>query len=136
MSDELDRLDAVLLLQAMQSYMIEPMASARSFVRNTLPDGLTKAQIEEAHPPGSEGWSHIYNVLIFWETIGGLIKQGLLREALAFDTIFDAPPWPKLEQFVLDWRVERNDEHECENFEYAYQRAAAFADARRRAAAV
>jgi hypothetical protein len=137
MSDELDRLDAVLMLQVMQSYMTEPMASGRSFVRNALPDGLTKAQIDEAHPPGTEGWAHIYTVLIFWETIGGLLKQGLLREELAFDTILDAPPWPKFEQFVADWRIERDDPRECENFEYAYRRAMEFAaEARGRPTAV
>jgi hypothetical protein len=35
---------------------------------------------------------HVFTLLLFWETIGGLLKQGLLSEELAFDTVLDAPP--------------------------------------------
>ena len=116
------------MLQALQIYLSEPLVAARGFWR-TLPNGLGKAQLEAEYPPGSEAHSHILTLLIFWETIGGLLKQGLLSEELAFDTVFDVPPWPKIEQFVRDLRIERNDAREGENIEYAYERAIAFAAA-------
>ena len=125
-----DRQDAAILLQALQIYLSAPVVAARGFWR-TLPAGLSKAELEAQHPPGSEGHNHIFTLLLFWETIGGLLKQGLLSEELAFDTVFDAPPWPKIEQFVRDLRVEQNDPREGENTEYAYHRAMAFAAARR-----
>lgn len=130
MGDELDRTDAALMLQVMHSYMTEPMASARRFW-STLPDGISLSDVDAAHPRGSEGWSHLTTVLIFWETVGGLIKRGLLREELAFDTILDVPPWPKIEQFFLDLRAERSDPREGENLEYTYRRAMAYAEADR-----
>jgi hypothetical protein len=102
------------------------VVAASGFWR-TLPPGLSKVELEAAYPPGSEGHTHVFTLLIFWETIGGLLKQGLLSEELAFDTVLDAPPWPKIEQFIRDLRVERDDAREGENIEYAYERAMASA---------
>lgn len=118
------------MLQALQIYLSAPVVAARGFWR-TLPDGLSKAELEALYPPGSEGHSHFFTVLLFWETIGGLLKQGLLSEELAFDTVFDVPPWPTSEQFIRDLRVERDDPREGENIEYAYERAMKFAAERR-----
>ena len=115
-----------MLLQALQIYLSAPVVAARGFWR-TLPEGLSKAELEAAYPPGSEGHNHVFTLLYFWETIGGLLKQGLLSEELAFDTVFDAPPWPTIEQFIRDLRVERGEPREGENIEYAYERAMKFA---------
>jgi hypothetical protein len=125
-----DRVDAGILLQLLQIYLSAPVVAARGFWR-TLPEGLSKAELEAAYPPGSEGHNNVFTLLYFWETVGGLLKQGLLREELAFDTVFDAPPWPTIEQFVRDIRVERDEPREGENIEYAYERAMKFAAERR-----
>jgi hypothetical protein len=127
---EPDRVDAGILLQLLQIYLSAPVVAASGFWR-TLPEGLTKAELEAAYPPGSEGHNHVFTLLIIWETIGGLLKRGLLSEELAFDTVFDAPPWPKIEQFIRDLRVERDEPREGENIEYAYERAMKFARERR-----
>jgi hypothetical protein len=119
------------MLQVLQIYLSPSVVAARGFWR-TLPEGLSKAQLEAAHPPGSDGHNHVFTLLYFWETIGGLLKQGLLSEELAFDTVLDAPPWPTIEQFIRDLRVERDDPREGENIEYAYKRAMTFAAARRK----
>jgi hypothetical protein len=125
-----DRVDAGIMLQVLQIYLSAPVVAARGFWR-TLPDGMSKAELEAAYPPGSEGHNHVFTLLYFWETIGGLLKQGLLSEELAFDTVLDAPPWPTIEQFIRDLRVERDEPREGENIEYAYERAMMFAAERR-----
>jgi hypothetical protein len=123
MGDEPDRTDAGMLLQVMQIYV--SIEAARGFLAS-LPDGLAKADFEAEHPRGSEGWNQWYTMMVFWETIGGLLRHGLLSEELAFDTILDAPPWPKVEQIARDMRAEREDPRELENLEYAFRRAMEF----------
>ena len=125
-----DRVDAGIMLQVLQIYLSAPVVAARGFWR-TLPEGLSKADLEAEYPPGSEGHNYVFTLLYFWETIGGLLKQGLLSEELAFDTVLDAPPWPTIAQFIRDLRVERNEPREGENIEYAYERAMEFAARRR-----
>lgn len=125
-----DRVDAGIMLQVLQIYLSAPVVAARGFWR-TLPEGINKAELEAAYPAGTEGHNHVFTLLYFWETIGGLLKQGLLSEELAFDTVLDAPPWPTIEQFIRDLRVERDEPREGENIEYAYKRARAFAAERR-----
>jgi hypothetical protein len=114
----------------MEVYLSEPVVAARRFWQ-AMPDGLGLAELSEAYPRGSEGHAHIDTLMIFWETIGGLLKPGLLREDLAFDTFLDAPPWPKIEGVIRDLRAEREAPAEGENLEYAYRRAMSYADARR-----
>jgi hypothetical protein len=126
----LDRVDAGIFLQVLQIYLSPPVVEARRFW-GTVPDGLGLEQLNASYPLGSEGRSHIWTVLLFWESIGGLLKRGLLREELAFDTVLDVPPWQKVENLVRDMRVERNDPAEGENLEYAYRRAMAYAADRR-----
>jgi hypothetical protein len=82
MQAEPDRVDAEILLHVMEVYLSEPVAAARRFW-HALPDGLGLAGLSEAYPRGSEGSAHIDTLMIFWETIGGLLKRGLLREDLA-----------------------------------------------------
>ena len=115
--------DASMLLRLLEMFIAPPMAEARSFVR-TIPDGRTFAELREAYPPGTREFQHIDTVLAFWETIGLLIKHGLINEELAFDTFLDAPPWPKMEAAARSLRAERSNDLELENLEYVYRRAA------------
>src|SRR5438132_7784911 len=89
-----DREDLRILLRIMEIYLSDPMRKARSFWR-TIPDGLTLEELLERYPRGSEEFELFGSMMVFWETIGSLIKHGLLNEELAFDTFLDAPPWKK-----------------------------------------
>lgn len=117
--------DAALLLRLLDLYVSEPLAAARSLVR-TIPAGRTFAELREEYPPGSIGFRQIDSVMAFWETVGSLLKNGLLSEDLAFDTFLDAPPWPQMETAIRTLREERDNPYEGENIEYAYQRSLAW----------
>lgn len=120
-----------MLLRLLEMYIAPPMAEARNFLR-TVPDGRTFAELREEHPPGTREFQYIDTVLCFWETMGSLIKHGLLNEELAYDTFLDAPPWPKLEAAARSLRAERNNELELENLESMHRRAAAYIARRER----
>ena len=92
MPEKPERSDVELLLRLLELFLSEPLRKARNFWR-TIPDGLTFAELTEKYPQGSEGIEHIDTVLAFWETVGALLKKGLLNEELAFDTFLDGPPW-------------------------------------------
>ena len=117
------REDAYMLVRLLEIFIGSPMAEARNFMR-TIPDGRTFAELREEYPPGTKEFQHIDTVLAFWETMGSLIKHGLLNEELAFDTFLDAPPWPKMESAAKSLRLERKNDLELENLESMYRRAA------------
>jgi hypothetical protein len=121
MPEKPERSDVQLLLRLLELFLSEPLRKARNFWR-TIPDGLTFAELTEKYPQGSEGIEHIDTVLAFWETVGALLKKGLLNEELAFDTFLDGPPWKKIEAAALSLREERGEPAELENLEYAYHR--------------
>ena len=111
-----------MLLGVMSAYLSEPMRQARRFWR-TIPDGLGFDELLKKYPRGSEEFEHISNIMIFWETIGSLLKHGLLNEDLAFDTFLDAPPWSKVERFFKERRKKERSPLEGENIEYAFRRS-------------
>jgi hypothetical protein len=115
------RADLDVLLRILEIFISDPVRKARNFWR-TIPEGLTLAELDEKFPRGSEAYEHIDTMLTFWETIGSLLKHGLVNEDLAFDTFLDAPPWKKIETAALALREERGG-LELENIEYAYQRS-------------
>ena len=122
MSEQPGRSDVELLLRILELFLSEPLRKARNFWR-TIPDGLTFAELTEKYPTGTEGFEHIDTVLAFWETVGALLRKGLLSEELAFDTFLDAPPWQKIEAAARSLREERQHPRELENLEYAYHRS-------------
>jgi hypothetical protein len=109
-----------MLLEVMSIYLSGPMKDARRFWR-TIPDGLGFDEMLKKYPRGSEEFEHISNMMIFWETVGSLLKRGLLNEDLAFDTFLDAPPWPKVKHFFEERRKKENAPLEGENIEHAYE---------------
>lgn len=121
MTEQPERSDVDLLLKILELFLSEPLRKARNFWR-TIPDGLTFAELTEKYPQGTEGFEHIDTVLAFWETVGALLKKGLLSEELAFETFLDGPPWKKIEAAALSLRAERGEPAELENLEYAYHR--------------
>ncbi len=120
-----------MLLEVMSTYLSEPMKQARRFWR-TIPDGLGFEKLLKRYPRGSEEFENISNMMIFWETVGSLLKHGLLNEELAFDTFLDAPPWPKVERFFQERRKRENNPLEGENVEYAFKRSIKWKKARER----
>ncbi len=112
--------DAKMLLEVMSIYLSPAMLDARRFWR-ILPDGLGFEELLEKYPKGSEDYERLSNIMIFWETIGSLLKRGLLNQDLAFDTFLDAPPWPKVKRFFQERREKENAPLEGENIERAYE---------------
>ena len=106
------------------------MKEARRFWR-TIPDGLGFSALVKKYPRGSEEFEHVSNMMTFWETVGSLIKRGLLNEDLAFDTFLDAPPWPKVERFFRERRKKENEPLEGENIEHAYELSMKWKQARK-----
>jgi broad specificity phosphatase PhoE len=125
--------DAQILLTLMELDMSEPMREARKWLR-TQPEGLSLDEFEAKFPRGSDGWESLTNLAIYWETVGSLIRRGLLDEGLAFDTFLDAPPWAKLKGIVLGRRAKENAPAEGENLEWVAGRARSWVD--RRAATI
>jgi hypothetical protein len=112
--------DATTLLEVMSIYLSAPMKEARTFWR-TIPDGLGFEEMLNKYPRGTGEFENISNMMIFWETIGSLLKRGLLNGDLAFDTFLDAPPWPKVQRFFIERREKENNPLEGENIERAYK---------------
>ena len=112
----------MMLLEVMSTYLSDPMKEARRFWR-TIPDGLGFEELLKEHPRGSEEFEQISQMMIFWETVGSLLKHGLLNEELAFDSFLDAPPWRKVERFFKERRKKENNPLEGENIEYAFKRS-------------
>jgi hypothetical protein len=110
------------LLRIMEIYLSDPVRKARAFMR-TVPEGLTFDELVERYPRGGEDYELFSNLIIFWETVGSLMKHGLLNEELAFDTFLDAPPWKKVETAFLALRKEKGKELEAENIEFAYRQS-------------
>ena len=116
-----DAHDVDLLLRLLELILSEPVAKARNFFR-TIPDGLTFPEILAKYPRGTDEFRYFDTMMTFWETVGSLLKHGLLNEELAFDTFLDGAPWPKVEAAAVALRKDRGP-LELENFEYAYRRA-------------
>jgi hypothetical protein len=78
--------------------------------------GLTFEQFEATYPIGSEGSMDIINVMKWYETIGTLVKQGLLDRGLVLDWLWVAGSWEMCQAIALGHRAETGPEM-WENFE-------------------
>lgn len=119
------------LVELMRIYLSEPMRQARQFWR-TVPDGLGFEELMKKYPRGSVEFENISSMMIFWETVGGLVKHGLVSEELAFDTFLDAPPWKKMERFFRERREKEKNPFEGENLELMAESAKRWIESRRR----
>ncbi|MCI4371721.1 MAG: hypothetical protein L3J78_03635 [Thermoplasmata archaeon] len=114
--------DAQILVMLMEIDMSGPMTAARKWLR-ALPEGMSLEAFEAQFPRGSDGWESLGTIAVFWETVGSLIRRGLIPEELAFDTFLDAPPWPKLKGIILGRRAREHSPAEGENIEWVSKRA-------------
>ena len=110
--------DAEMLIGIMSTYNSPSMVDARVFW-GTLPDGLGFEEVLAKYPKGSEGRQLFGSMNAFWDTVGILLKRGLLSQDLVFDSFLGDPPWPKVRRFYEEAR-ERGNPHEGENLEIAY----------------
>jgi hypothetical protein len=124
-----NRQDAELLLRALEVYESETMVEARRWLK-TVPDGLTWAQFQKRYPRGSRGYENFQSIIRYWETVGSLMRRGVLRPDLSFDTFLDGPPWAKCERIVREWQ--REDPHEAENFAWVAREAKIWKERRAR----
>ena len=111
--------DAEMLIEIMSAYNSPSMVEARSFLR-TFPAGLGFEEMLAKYPRGSEGRERFGSVMAFWDTVGILLKKGLLNQDLIFDSFLGDPPWPTVKRFYEEAREKGNSPHEGENLEIAY----------------
>lgn len=79
--------------------------------------GLTYEELEATYPPGNEDGIAIVNVLNWYETIGTLVKQGLLDRGLVLDWLWVSGSWKMCEGIAIGMRKETGSPEIYENFE-------------------
>jgi hypothetical protein len=65
----------------------------------------------------SEEANKVRSILIWYETLGTLYKNGLFNEELLFDWLAVAPMWKRLESIALGQRKQSGNPRMFENFE-------------------
>ena len=120
--------DGMMLLQLMSVYISAPMKEARRFW-STLPEGLGFDEMLRKYPKGSEELDYINTIIVFWDTIGLLLKNNLLNKDLVFDSFLESP-WPKVKRFFEEGREKTGSPHEGENIEFAFNLAEAWREER------
>lgn len=85
--------------------------------RHKAEGGLTYEKFEADYPNGSEDEAAILNVLKWHETIGTLVKQGLLNRDLVLDWLWVAGTWQLCRHIALGQRAEMGVDAMWENFE-------------------
>lgn len=96
---------------------------AEKFCRSEIAEGMSLEEFESKFPKGSEGYGHFINLACFWETVGYLMKEGLLNQDLAFSTFLDGPPWNRVRKIFLERRERDDQPMEGINFEWVGTRA-------------
>ena len=84
--------DAGVLVTLLQVFLSEPILKATRFWRTEIREGMSLEEFESRFPRGSDGYENFINLAVFWEVVGSLMRKGLVKEDLAFDTFLDAPP--------------------------------------------
>jgi hypothetical protein len=107
-----------MLIGIMSVYNSPSMVEARVFWSN-FPAGLGFDETLMKYPRGSEELQRFGSMMAFWDTVGILLKRGLLSQDLVFDSFLDDPPWLKVERFYEEAR-KNGSPHEGENLEIAY----------------
>ena len=79
--------------------------------------GLTFAQFEATYPTDSQEAIDIINVLKWYETVGTLVKQGLLDRGLVYDWLWVSGVWDTCRGIAMGQREEMGESQIWENFE-------------------
>ena len=117
--------DAMVMLQLMQVWPAE--ASNWIWSDEFTPD---YGQFVARHGTSGDEPHRVRAVLNHYETIGTLLKHGLLNEDLLFDWLAVGMVWDRLKSYALAWREEMGSSHMYENFEAAAEAQRAWTAAR------
>jgi len=108
--------DAMVMLRLMQLGSTPEMNRANEFVWGDDSVLDYKAFIKK-YPVSSPQYTHVANVLGWYETLATLWKHKLFDETLLFDWIVVRRRWTRLEPFVRGVREETGEPRFWENFE-------------------
>ena len=110
--------DAQLMLQVAQLGTSMGIDRGQALLwKHRADGGLTYEQFRQLYPLGSADESAILNVLKWHETIGTLVKQGLLDRGLVLDWLWVAGTWEQCRHIALGQRAELGVASMWENFE-------------------
>jgi hypothetical protein len=79
--------------------------------------GITFKQFEETYGTDSDDAVAIINVLKWYETVGTLVKQGLLDRGLVYDWLWVSGVWDTCRGIAMGQREESGEAKIWENFE-------------------
>jgi hypothetical protein len=110
--------DAQLMVQLAQLGTSMQIGRGQALLRKHHKEGgLSYADFEATYPAGHEDGIAIVNVLNWYETIGTLVKQGLLDRGLVLDWLWVSGSWKMCEALALGMRKETGSPEMYENFE-------------------
>ena len=110
--------DAQLLVQLAQLGQAMGIDRGSALLWKHRPEGgLTFEQYEAIYPTDSGDAVAILNVLKWHETVGTLVKQGLLDRGLVLDWLWVAGGWELCRSIALGQRAELGVQEMWENFE-------------------
>lgn len=79
--------------------------------------GLSFAEFEQRHPVGTDEHAAVMAVMKWHETVGTLVKQGLLHRGLVYDWLWVRGSWDLCRQIALGQREQTGTAALWENFE-------------------
>ena len=79
--------------------------------------GLTFEQFEATYPTDSDDAVAIINVLKWHETVGTMVKQGLLDRGLIYDWLWISGVWDQCQPIAVGQREQVGEPRIWENFE-------------------
>jgi hypothetical protein len=107
--------DARLILQLSQLAQNESHHRGSTILWQTEKP-LTYDEFKAQYPRGSQGMSDVMNVVSWYETIGTLVKNGLLDRGLVHDWLWVGGIWDRCSAILLGQRAETVPQM-WENFE-------------------
>lgn len=110
--------DAQLMLQLAQLGQTPLMERGQALLQKHRPTGgLSYEQFRRDHDVESEEYGAVMAVLKWHETVGTLVKQGLLNRELILDWLWVSGAWELCRQIALGQRAELGVPQMWENFE-------------------
>jgi hypothetical protein len=108
--------DAQIVLQLSQLAMTPSFEVGNSLLWSEQTP-LSYDQFRAKYPRGSQDESAIYAVLKWHETVGTLVKNGLLNKGLVYDWLWITGTWDKCKGIAMGHRAETGSDEMWENFE-------------------
>lgn len=110
--------DAQLVLQLAQLSQTPLMERGQALLwKSRQTGGLSYEQFERDHDVESEDYGAVMAVLKWHETVGTLVKQGLLNRDLVLDWLWVSGTWDLCKDIALGQRAELGVPEMWENFE-------------------